>query len=136
MPRVGGTACSCVRMHLRLHNCPRAATFLGEQLFACARPGLACKFVALCVAQCTIWVFCQNGNCGGGLSQGACQLKTSTGSIVNQDSSGAHRPVHIPRQPMWRLLEPAAGAPLQVATTRWFAQISLSVLDASPILGS
>ena len=41
--------------------------------------------------QCTIWVFCTNGNCGNGLSQGACQLKTSNGNIINQDSSGAPR---------------------------------------------
>ena len=38
--------------------------------------------------QCTIWVFCSNGDCGG-LSQGACLLKTSNGSIINQGSSGA-----------------------------------------------
>ena len=58
-----------------------------------ARAGRPCRHCVLTAArarlQCTIWVFCSNGDCGNGLSQGACLLKTSNGNIVNQGSSGA-----------------------------------------------
>ncbi len=86
---MGCAACVCKRIRRGAACLLHGSAIPGLPRCACARPGAACKLVALCAAQCTIWVFCQNGNCGGGLSQGAC-------SIVNQDSSGAHRPVHLP----------------------------------------